>query len=100
VLAKLLVSGASVLLLYDATRGVDVGTKSEIFGLLRRLSSDGISSLFYSTDLQELANVCDRVAVMVDGRVRGVLTGDEATEERILRLSVGADEALEMAEPA
>jgi ribose transport system ATP-binding protein len=89
VLAKTLVSGARVLLLYDATRGVDVGTKSEIFTLLRELAGSGMATLFYSTDLQELTNVCDRVAVMADGRIGGILAGPQLTEENVLRLSVG-----------
>jgi ribose transport system ATP-binding protein len=90
VLAKSLVAEARVLLLYDATRGVDVGTKSEIFALLRELTADGVSILFYSTDLQELTNVCDRVAVMSDGRIGGVLEGEALTDENVLRLSVGS----------
>jgi ribose transport system ATP-binding protein len=91
VLAKTLVTGARVLLLYDATRGVDVGTKSEIFTLLHELAETGISTLFYSTDLQELTNVCDRVAVMADGRIGGMLAGPQLTEENVLRLSVGRE---------
>jgi ribose transport system ATP-binding protein len=89
VLAKTLVADARVLLLYDATRGVDVGTKSEIFTLLHELAASGIATLFYSTDLQELTNVCDRVAVMADGRIGGILAGPQLTEENVLRLSVG-----------
>ena len=91
VLAKLLVSRPEILLLYDATRGVDVGTKAEIFELLHELAADGAAALFYSTDLQELAHVCHRVLVMSGGAIVGEVTG-ELTEERILRVAFGAEE--------
>ena len=54
---------ARILLLYDPTRGVDVGTKAEIFALMRDLAARGYAILFYSTDLAELANVADRTLV-------------------------------------
>jgi ribose transport system ATP-binding protein len=92
VLAKLLVAQPRILLLYDATRGVDVGTKADIFDLLVRLAADGRSILFYSTDLQELARVCHRVLVMSGGEVVGEVSGD-LTEEAILRVAFGAGEA-------
>src|SRR5207247_2976403 len=54
VIAKLLLTQARVLLLYDLTRGVDVGTKGEIFELIRQLAEDGYAILFFSTDVLEL----------------------------------------------
>jgi ABC-type sugar transport system ATPase subunit len=91
VLAKLLVAHPRILLLYDATRGVDVGTKADIFELLAHLAADGRSILFYSTDLQELAHVCHRVLVMSGGAIVGEVSG-ELTEETILRVAFGAEE--------
>jgi ribose transport system ATP-binding protein len=88
VIAKLLLTQARVLLLYDLTRGVDVGTKGEVFQLMRNLAAEGYAILFFSTDIQELVHVADRVAVMSDGRVSAVLDGDEITEERIIRASI------------
>nr|MBA2358970.1 sugar ABC transporter ATP-binding protein [Actinomycetota bacterium] len=95
VIAKLLLTQAKVLLLYDLTRGVDVGTKGEIFQLMRDLAGEGYAILFFSTDLQELVNVADRVSVMSDGRVTEVLTGTEISEEQIVRASIrhGAEAA-------
>ena len=67
---KLLLTEARVLLLYDPTRGVDVGTKGEIFQLMRELADKGYAILFFSTDLPELVHVADRVAVLRTGRSR------------------------------
>ncbi len=89
VLAKLLLTKPSILLLADCTRGVDVGTKAEIFDLLRRLSEQGTSVLFYSTDLEELVNVCDRVLVMYDGGIAAELAGETLSETNIIRASMG-----------
>ena len=88
VIAKLLVTEARILLLYDLTRGVDVATKAQIFELMRELARQGYSMLFYSTDSSELVHVADRVAVMLDGRVNVVLEGDDLTEEEIVRAAV------------
>ncbi len=84
VLAKLLETGARILLCYDPTRGVDVGTKAELFVLLRELAASGYAILFYSTDLAELANVADRTLVLSYGRVAAVLSGEDVSEDRIL----------------
>lgn len=92
VIAKLLSARSRILLLYDLTRGVDVGTKSEIFRLMRRLVADGYSILFFSTDMQELIHLSDRVAVLSDGKVSALLEGSAITEERIVRASIASAE--------
>jgi ABC-type sugar transport system ATPase subunit len=78
-----------VLLLHDCTRGVDVGTKAEIFALMAQLAAAGTAIVFYSSDLSELVHMCDRVAVIVEGRLGGVIGGEELGEEAILRIAVG-----------
>jgi ribose transport system ATP-binding protein len=88
VIAKLLLTQARVLLLYDLTRGVDVGTKGEIFRLMRHLADDGYAILFFSTDMQELLHIADRVAVLSDGTVSSLLAGNEVTEDAILRAAI------------
>ena len=93
VLAKLLATHARILLFYDPTRGVDVGTKSEIFGIMRDLVARGYAILFYSTDLSELAHVADRTIVLSYGRVSASLDGAEATEDRILRATMASEDA-------
>ena len=92
VLAKLLATDAKILLFFDPTRGVDVGTKAEIFTLMRDLVSRGFAILFFSTDLAELANVADRTLVMSYGEIVATLSGDAMTEDAILSatLSQGA----------
>jgi ribose transport system ATP-binding protein len=89
VLAKALLTEARVLLLYDPTRGVDVGTKAQIFQLMRDLAAEGYSFVFYSTDLQELVEMSDRIAVMSEGRIVTELDGADMTEEQILRAAMG-----------
>jgi len=101
VMGKWLLTGARVLLLNDPTRGIDVGTKQEIYGLLRRLADDGASILFYSTDYDELIGCCDRVAVFYDGRIVRTLEGDGITEKALVASALnlepgalqGADDA-------
>jgi ribose transport system ATP-binding protein len=87
IFGKMLLTEARVLLLFDPTRGVDVGTKGEIFGLMRDLAGKGYAILFYSSDLAELVHVADRVSVMRHGRIAETLEG-EVSEQRILRAAM------------
>lgn len=88
-LAKLLATKPKVLMLYDCTRGVDVGTKAEIFLLLRELTEGGASILMYSTEMEELINMCDRVLVIRRGMVEAELTPGLIHEQNIVRASMG-----------
>ncbi len=88
IFGKMLLTEARVILLYDPTRGVDVGTKGEIFQLMRDLASRGYAILFYSSDLPELVHVADRVAVMRNGRIGAILEGEAISEEAILRAAM------------
>jgi ribose transport system ATP-binding protein len=89
VFAKMFAAEPKVFLLYDCTRGVDVGTKAEIFTLVRELAQKGNVLLYYSTDIDELVHICDKVAVMFDGKIAAVLEGIQLTKENILLASVG-----------
>jgi ribose transport system ATP-binding protein len=73
VVAKWLLNKPGIILLNDPTRGIDVGTKQEIYQLLRRLADQGAAIIFYSTDYFELIGCCDRVAVFYDGRIARLL---------------------------
>jgi ribose transport system ATP-binding protein len=84
VIAKWLMTEPRVILLNDPTRGIDVGTKQEIYGLLRRLADEKAAILFYSTDYDELIGCCDRVAVFYDGRIVRMLEGAEITEHALI----------------
>ncbi len=84
VIAKWLMREPKIILLNDPTRGIDVGTKQEMYQLLRKLADAGAAILFYSTDYDELIGCCDRVLVLYDGAIQNVLTGDEITERALL----------------
>jgi ribose transport system ATP-binding protein len=87
-LGKALSVGARLLLFADITRGVDVGTKADIFQLMRELTAQGTSIIFYSSDSTELIHMCHRVAVMFDHTISVMLEGDQITERNIVQASV------------
>ncbi len=93
VIAKWLLAGSRILLLFDPTRGVDVGTKHQIYVLMRDFADAGGAILFHSTEIPELVNMCDRVAVMYEGRVVQELAGAAVEEEAIMRVALGEAEA-------
>lgn len=84
VLAKWLLDRPDILLLDDPTRGIDVGTKQEIFVLLQELAKAGCAIFLYSSDYQELANCCHRVLVFYEGRVSHELAGHMLTENNLI----------------
>ncbi|MGF0537885.1 sugar ABC transporter ATP-binding protein [Agrobacterium sp. ES01] len=88
VIAKWLMTNPDIILLNDPTRGIDVGTKQEIYRLIRELADEGKSILFYSTDYAELIGCCDRVVVMYDGAITAELSGTSITEEAIVSASL------------
>jgi ribose transport system ATP-binding protein len=100
VIGKWLMMAPRILLLNDPTRGIDVGTKQEIYALLRGLAEAGAAILFYSTDYDELVGCCDRVLVMYDGAIRRELVGAGITEHALISsaLNIG-DEAHRAAAP-
>jgi ribose transport system ATP-binding protein len=89
VIGKWLMREPQVLLLDDPTKGVDVGTKAEFYSLLTRLSDEGKTILFYSSDEEELIGLCDRVFVMYDGMIRTELSGNTLTKENLIAASLG-----------
>src|SRR5204862_1059790 len=70
-IARWLASGFQTLLCFDPTRGIDVGTKRQVYALLRRLADEGAAVLFFSSELAEFPLVCDRVLTLYGGRVTG-----------------------------
>ena len=103
VIAKWLLTGPRILLLNDPTRGIDVGTKEEIYRLLRELADAGTSIILYSTDYDELIGCCDRVLILYGGRIVRTLEGDAITETNIVassfNLPLDSDAAAEMVRP-
>jgi ribose transport system ATP-binding protein len=89
VVAKWLETDARVLFFDEPARGIDVGTKAELFKLLGALAQDGRGIVLISSYLPELINLCDRVVVLRDGAIAGELQRDELSEERIAELATG-----------
>ena len=89
VLAKWLSTAPKVIILDEPTRGIDVGTKVEIYQLIRDLASRGAAIILISSELPEILGLSDRILVMHRGRVAGEFSREEATEEKILTLATG-----------
>jgi len=88
VLGRWLACGPRAIVLDEPTQGVDVGAKAEIHRLIRRLADEGAAVVLISSDLEEIVAECDRVAVMHDGRVTGVLDRAQCTPQSIMQLAV------------
>jgi ABC-type sugar transport system ATPase subunit len=86
-IARWMRRGVRVLLLDEPTRGIDVGTKAEIYQRIREAADSGVAVLLVSSEMPELLALSDRVLVMCGGRITGELTGDGMTQEGILRLA-------------
>jgi ribose transport system ATP-binding protein len=89
VLAKWLSMTPRVVIFDEPTRGIDVGSKSEIYKLMRGLADSGVAVLMISSDMEEVIGVSDRIVVMREGRIAGFLTRPEFSEENVMRLAVG-----------
>jgi ABC-type sugar transport system ATPase subunit len=90
VLGKWLEHRPKVLLLDEPTRGVDIGAREEIYGILETLASEGVAILFASSDLVEVLRLSHRVVVLRDGRCVGELDAAAATQAAIVQLATGA----------
>jgi len=93
-LAKLLAVEPKVILLDEPTRGVDVGAKAEIHGILRSLADQGVGVAVISSEMPELIGLCDRVLVVSEGRISGELSGADLTETNIMTLAAPGAMAL------
>jgi ABC-type sugar transport system ATPase subunit len=87
VLARWLYTKSKVLIFDEPTVGIDVGVKYEIYNLMLNLAKEGIGVLVISSDLPELLGICDRIAVMCEGRVTGTLNRADATQEKVMTLA-------------
>ena len=90
-IGKWLAMGPKVLILDEPTRGIDVGAKAEIYKLVRSLAENGAVILVVSSDMEEVLHLSDRVVVMHEGRVSGVLEAADLNEQNVMRLAVGHD---------
>ncbi len=89
VLARWLFTKSKLLIFDEPTAGIDVGVKYEIYNLINRLAQEGIGVIVISSDLPELLGICDRIAVLCEGKLAGVLKGREATQEKVMTLATG-----------
>jgi ribose transport system ATP-binding protein len=89
VLGKWLAMSPKVMILDEPTRGIDVGAKAESYRLMRSLAAQGSVILMISSDMEEVLNVSDRIAVMHEGEIAGVLDRADCNEENVMQLAVG-----------
>ncbi len=91
VLAKWLFTQSKVLIFDEPTRGIDVGSKVEIYNLMNRLAESGVAIIMISSELPEILGMSDRILVMHEGKIAGELSREEATQERIMHLATGGE---------
>ena len=91
VLAKWLTFRPRVLIFDEPTRGIDVGAKAEIYELIRNLAAKGVSVIVISSEMEEVLGISDRIAVMHEGRLTGILDRSQFSEEAVMRLATGTE---------
>jgi ribose transport system ATP-binding protein len=89
VLGKWLAMTPRVMIFDEPTRGIDIGAKAEIYRIMRSLADNGAVILMISSDMEEILNVSDRIAVMHEGEIAGVLDRADCTEQNVMQLAVG-----------
>ncbi len=76
-----------VLIMDEPTRGIDVGAKYEIYSIIGRLASEGKTIIVVSSEMPELIGICDRIMVMCEDRITGIVEGEDMNQEKIMELS-------------
>ncbi len=95
VIAKWLLVDPDILILDEPTRGIDVGARAEIYEIIRKIAAEGKTVIVVSSDMTEILQLCQRIIVMHEGEIKGELTGDDRTEEKIMAFAVNASQAEE-----
>ena len=91
--AKTMLSDPQIIVIDEPTRGIDIGTKQQMYEFIRRLAREGRAIVVISSEMQEVIGLADRVLVMRQGRIAGELTGGKVTEDAIVRLAMGVGSA-------
>ncbi len=91
VLARWLTFAPQVLIFDEPTRGIDVGAKAEIYQLIRKLAANGVAVIVISSEMEEVLGISDRIAVMHEGRLTGILERPQFSEEAVMRLATGTE---------
>jgi D-allose transport system ATP-binding protein len=85
IVGKWMASEAKLIIFDEPTKGIDIGTKAEMYGIMRKLAEKGVGVIMISSELPELLGVCDRIVVLNEGKLKGVLNIRDASEELILK---------------
>ena len=88
VVSRSLMADPDIFIVDEPTRGIDVGAKSEIYSILNDMAAQGKSIIMVSSELPEALGMADRIYVMNKGKIKGVLTREEATQEKIMHLAL------------
>lgn len=91
VIAKWLMKDPKVLILDEPTRGIDVGSKAEIYGIIDELAKRGVAVVMVSSEMNEILGVCDRIITIFEGRLTAEFSRDEATDKKVLSAALGGD---------
>ena len=89
ILGKWMAAGVKLLIFDEPTKGIDVGTKSEIYKLMRGLADQGVGVIVVSSEMPELLGLCDRIIVMAEGRITAEYDVTSATEEKLAKAATG-----------
>lgn len=88
-IAKIMLTDPDIVIIDEPTRGIDIGTKQQIYEFIHALSAAGKSIIVVSSEMQEVIGLADRVLVMRLGTIAGEVSGDDMTEDKIVRLAMG-----------
>lgn len=91
VFAKWIYTNPKILILDEPTRGVDIGAKKEIYNIINQLASQGVAIIMVSSELPEILGMSDRIMVIREGSIRGILSKEEADQEKIMTLATGGN---------
>jgi len=89
IIAKWLAAQQNLIIFDEPTKGIDIGAKVEIYNIMRDLANKGKGIIMVSSELPELLSVCDRIVVMRDGKIKAIVSSEEATEENIMKHAAG-----------
>ena len=91
ILGRVLSTDPKVIIMDEPTRGIDVGAKHEIYKLMEDLAADGVTIIFISSELPEILNLTSRVGVIYNGKLQGIIDGENTTQESIMNLATGGN---------
>ena len=89
IMARALVGNPKILILDEPTRGVDIGAKKEIYSIINKLAAQGVAIIMVSSELPEVLGMSDNIMVVREGEVRGIISYEEANQERVMTLATG-----------